>query len=287
MLTNQFRLVTVLAALGLSACGGPAVSPPLPGLGTKVLGNANVSGSVPASGAPAGFSDGAGNPIAAPARDTALDHLRFDAAATSAADNTFDIIAYTDNSSTGSSGVTATTIGVSSNVGGTGASTFGQVARYTRFGTSLLPTSGTGTYSGQYVGTLGSPTGTINGGSGLVAINGSYILNADFGAKTIGGSIKNRVEVLKTGPVPGETFANVTLPTTSILSDGTFAASGVTGGGLDSATDTTSNGSYQGLIGGVNPGNGQNGFRAAGTMSLTHTIGANTYTELGVFSGHR
>jgi len=186
---------------------------------------------------------------------------------------TFDLVAFSDDGVAflGQQGViSATTIGCTVAACGS----FGQIARWDRASGSFLPTTGQGTFTGQYRGTYGSPTASYNGyASGkLIAVTGTASLTANFGASTpyISGTILNHNSLLADGTSP-DNLGNVTLSQTNITSNGTFAGN---------ASTSTASGTYRGLIG------GSNGTGVAGGI-LMNGNGTSTFTEVGVFTGVR
>jgi hypothetical protein len=171
--------------------------------------------------------------------------------------------------------ISATIIGSSTG----SAAGFGQRAIYSRDSQSVLPTSGQGTFTGEYRGVIGADGASFNGhaAGAQVAITGASSLTANFQTSRISGSITNRQTLLANGGTD-MTFGDVTLADTAINGSGAF--SGTATGGAATG-DTTSGGAYQGLIGGAN------GTGVAGALAMDHQIGGTTFTELGVFTGKR
>ena len=280
----------------LAGCGGlPSSSPPLPPTPNTVVGTGtnyqNVDGTVPSDNSPVVITDPNGANIPGVSKQAYLTNATaiashsstFGGAEKSAGDGSFDVIAFSDDglaTSGQTAYVNATIIGTSTAAGG-----FAQVARFNRVNTSVLPTSGSGTYVGDYRGVIGSASGTVDGSSGQLAIIGEARLTASFGeTPTIGGTITNRKLQHSNGvgvtPSTANAFNDITLSTAAIDANGTYSA-GASGGAYIAGSGSTSGGSYQGQIGGTN------GLWTAGAVSLTHTVGANSYSELGVFTGKR
>lgn len=276
------RLPALIPLVFVAACSSalPPVSPTLqPISGTD--GNANVTGDVPSGGTPFTITGADGTSTAfSGVRDPALTQGTYGGVTVpgGATNGTYDVVAFSDDglaTSGQTSYVSATVIGLGQGAAGG----FGQVARYSRTNTALLPVSGSGTYTGGYRATLGSASGSMVG-SGVVAITGQLDLTANFaGTPTIGGSIKNRTLMLSTGNTAGA-FNDITLQSVTISGTGTYSGT-ATGGGYIAGSGTTGSGTYQGLIGGTN------GLWTAGAINLTHQIGTGSYTELGVYTGKR
>jgi len=280
------------ALLGLAACsgGGSNGSSTLsPDSGTIQIGNAALAGQVQS-----GLSDGQqvnvtsnGTTITGVLYNTTLSGVQsgnlYGAGALSAAGNTFQVVAFSDDGASGSSqGVGITTTVVGSSASGT-VGNYGQYAFYERTGTTLMPVSGSGTYTGEYRATYGSQTAGINGSAtgGLIAVVGIASIPIDFGTSSItGATITNRTSLLADGSTP-DTFADVMLSDVTFNNAGVF--SGTATGGLNSTqTLTLNSGTFEGLIG------GPNGGAVAGAILLTSQDGgAFIFTELGVFSAVR
>ncbi len=267
----------------VAACGSAALPPVSPTLqpANGVVGNSNITGNVPSG--PAQFTiigaDGTTTAFIG-SRNPALTQGTYGGVAIPGAstNGTYSVVAFSDDglaTSGQTSYVSATVIGLGPGAPGG----FGQVARYSRTNTALLPVTGSGTFSGDYRATLGSASGSMVG-SGVVAITGQLNLTANFaGSPTIGGTIRNRTLMLNSGNT-ANAFGDVTLQNVTISGTGTYSGT-ATGGGYLAGSGTTGTGSYEGLIGGTN------GLWTAGAVSLTHQIGAGTYTEVGVFTGKR
>ncbi len=286
----------LLALPALAACGGlPAASPPLPPTANTVIGTGtnyqNVTGIVPSDTSPVVITDPNGAQIAGVSKVAYLTGASaisghtptFGGAEKSAGDGSFDVIAFSDDglaTSGQTAYVNATIIGTSAAAGG-----FAQVARFNRVNTSVMPTSGSGTFVGDYRGVVGSASGTIDGSSGQLAIIGEARLTANFnGSPTIGGTITNRKLQHSNGvsvtPGDANAFSDITLSTVGIDANGVYNGT-ATGGAYIAGSGTTSGGTYEGQIGGTN------GLWTAGAVNITHTVGANSYNELGVFTGKR
>lgn len=273
-------LLTALAGLtALSACGGTSGGSVTLSPVTKSAGGAtNLTGTVPS-----GLANGAlapilnnGVQISGVLKDSNLQSGTFGGAQNPGASNTFNVVAFSDDGKSVSgqtARVEATVIGASVNSYGS----FDQVAYYSRVTATLLPVSGTANYNGGYRATYGSATGSLNGvAGGLIAVQGTSQLIANFSNSTISGSITGRTSLLSDGTSPN-TFANVTLGSTSISNTGTYSGT-ASGGTMNGQGVALTSGQYQGLFGGANSDS------VAGSLVLINTGGFN---EVGVFTGKR
>ncbi len=279
------------ALLAIAACSAPPpVSPPLPpAQGTKSHGavGPGLDGNVP-SGAPNGqpigtltYNNGANSFTGVIKIDTGTSS--FGQAEKPDADGTsFMVVAFSDDgkSTQGAQNIiSATVIGSSSN----SAAGFGQKAIYQRDTQSVLPITGSGTYSGLYRGVIGADGQSLDGhtAGAQLAITGNAALTANFTQQTIGGTIGNR-QALLPGGTTGFTLDDVVLATSPIDGNGGFGntATGGAASGL-AVPVSTSNGRYDGLIGGTN------GTGIAGALQIDHLISGTAFTETGVFTGIR
>ncbi len=153
---------------------------------------------------------------------------------------------------------------------------FKQAATYARNGSTSMPTSGTATLSGKYVGSWGSAD---SGQEDIYGVTGDTTLTADFGASTIAGTITGRKMIRYDGTEPKD-YADVTLGAASISADGTYAGTATGGiwdnGAGDTVTDVS--GSWAGMIGGAT------GNQAAGVVRLDKMY--NVFTAGGVTPTH-
>lgn len=156
------------------------------------------------------------------------------------------------------------------------ASSGGQGIYFQRVGQTVLPTSGTATFNGDYI-------ATVDANSAILDISGDATLTADFAASTISGQITNRQDWYR-NIVPltrgGSTIDDVTLQETAITGTGTFAGT-ATGGDFNQGTSTSisTSGSYAGVIGGAT------GDEVAGGLVIEHdnTNALFDMTEIGAF----
>ena len=121
-----------------------------------------------------------------------------------------------------------------------------------RFGSTTLPTTGRGVFTGTYAGTLGAEINGDNRGT----IKGLVMLEADFAGGTIEGVIDSRINQnsREFDPV-------VLLP--SPMDQGQFSAS-TEGGNSPFLGHTTSVGGYRGAVVGAN------GNEIVGTVNISH-----------------
>jgi len=155
---------------------------------------------------------------------------------------------------------------------------------YARTGSVSMPTTGSATFTGKYVGNYR--------GSQLSMVTGDATLSVDFGAGTISGAIINRQfgtisngavvppNTLPWPPSPPEgTMNDITLNSATIDSTGAF--SGTISGGTDMYGGTVffSNGTYEGLIG----GGGSSPNEVVGSISRDDGMSTGSHTEYGVF----
>ena len=272
--------VVITALLGLAACSAaPTVSPPLPvASGTVLSSNSDASklgGDVP-SGLPYGNAAPItynGSTIAGVIKSSNISNGSFGGAQKIAADGqTFDVVAFSDDgvSTLGQSSIiSATTIGASKN-SGLSPNGLMQIAKYDRQTNSVLPTSGGGTFTGLYRGTMGTTDGSAFKGYGagtMIATKGNLSLTADFVGKTVSGTITGHTGYLANG-AGGPNLGDVTLTQTAITANGSY---------IDSATSSQASGTYEGLIG------GPNGTGTAGALKLSSGV----ISEIGVFTGKR
>lgn len=155
---------------------------------------------------------------------------------------------------------------------------------YDRIGDTNLPTSGTATLNGDYVGMLIDDAG---GGSVFGAgFLGEVTIDVDFGTQAVSGAITNRefVSLLTADTlIAGSSVADITLSEADLLDDGSFVGT-LTGGAvtIDADTaDTSGANSYAGLIAGTEA------TEAVGGISLPQNIDGSAYVEIGSFAaGH-
>ena len=266
------KSIMILAGLSLSACGGvtTSASPPLSPVSPSALTNGiggTLGGTVQSGDAPGPVSSitHSGTPFVGVIK-LAPTGSAFGQAQL-VAGSAFDVLAFSDDgkaTATATSLVSATLIASST----ASAAGFGQRAIYSRDTASVLP-SGTGTYSGEYRGSIGGDGVSYAGqtAGAIVGITGTSTLNVNFGSNTVSGSITNRQTLLSAGPGAG--LGNVTLSSSSLTGNAQFAGSASSGG---------VSGTYEGLIGGAN------GTGTAGALRLNHAGGV---TEIGVFTAVR
>ncbi len=135
-----------------------------------------------------------------------------------------------------------------------------------RTGDTVVPVTGTATYTGDYA----SWFVTASGLSGSRLVTGAATLNVDFADSSVDGMITDRENHFSS-----ETFADIVLVEGSIV-DGQFSGT-TTGGGSSIAGATAAAGEYLGLL------TGANAEEAVGGVHLTHTISGTDYVETGAF----
>jgi hypothetical protein len=168
----------------------------------------------------------------------------------------------------------------------TGAVAFAD-AGYARDAGTVLPTSGTAKFYGDYIGVI-----QHNAESYLDSyVAGDVTLDASFSAMTISGVIDNRVTYDPFDALDyGEVVQDVMLNSTAITSNGTYA--GTTSGGatdyLDNELSSNHAGVYQGAFGGATGGD------TAGAVQIDHDLtglvgleSGEMYTEFGAFIASR
>lgn len=162
--------------------------------------------------------------------------------------------------------------------GGTGSVSAGVVATgdyaghghggsaYGRSGTTTLPTTGIGRFTGRYAGLM-----TFDGAGGLQRTAGTLNLDVDFADAKVEGMVTNR-RIVTTATAQD----NLILATTAIV-DGKFT--GGSAASFDGAGDEVETGTYEGLIGGAD------GMEVAGVIVITNSTAAvvNPTRETGVF----
>ena len=155
---------------------------------------------------------------------------------------------------------------------------------YERIGDTDLPTTGSATFTGDYLAMLIDPAtgGTLIG----AGITGNASLTVDFAESTVSGEITDRgVYSL----VSGDPFGSVSgvdpmmLELTSLSATGTFigdASGGAITSGMSVSTISASS-FYSGLVAGADAG------EAVGAVSALHTLGLEQFLEIGTFAaGH-
>ncbi len=288
---NPLFAAALAGLTALSACGGTTgASATLLPVTKNVGGATNLGGTVPSATA-----DGVQLPItnngiqiAGVLKEANISNGSFGGGMDPAAGNlSYDVIAFSDDGKSNPGQIArieATVIGSASSSG----IGFGQIAYYGRVIDTLLPVGGGATYTtqgqtaGGYRATYGSSTAGINGSvnGGLIAITGDPSLTANFNNSTISGMITNRTSLLSDGSTP-DTFADVTLSNTAITNTGTFNGNASGGANGTQPTSTAGTGTYEGLFGGTNSDS------ITGALLLTYTVGADTFSEVGVFTGKR
>jgi len=285
--TQMGRIVKIpfilIAVAGLSACGGsttsvgPPPTTPIAGGVPGTTGGSTVTGTAHgvANGNPVAMTIG-GTPITGLVRDTTYDKGVLKAFVQSEVDpittSTFS------NREAGHSGVSSTGA-MSASVMNTDFTSAGGILRganYARVSGGTMPTTGTGTFTGDYAGGM-----SASNYSALI-VTGDVTLNADFGASTISGSITNRHGWTNIDPVAANgPFADVNLGSTAIEADGSFSGTATGGEFVPYGTVTSNNSTFQGLIGGAT------GTEAAGAVKLLINYDDGTFirntTEVGVF----
>lgn len=150
-------------------------------------------------------------------------------------------------------------------------------AEFGRSANSEIPTTGTATFTGNYVGLWVNDAD----GSASFVFDGDVDMTANFGASTVTGTISDRdVYAANTGALNAGSLNDLVLSGTI---NGTGGFSGTATGGEASGvgTTTTSNGIIAGLFGGTN------GSQVAGGLTIDHDAGGGfTFTEVGAFTGN-
>jgi len=133
-----------------------------------------------------------------------------------------------------------------------------------RLGDTILPSSGSATFNGQYEGNI------VNNVFSFISVSyGNAQLIANFENSSISGAITDRIVG------GGFTADDIQLLPTAITSAGAF--SGTTTGGNIIGETTANNGEYVGLIVGAT------GNEVVGGLSITHLVGLGTSLEIGGF----
>jgi len=285
--TQMGRIVKIpfilMAVAGLSACGGsttsvgPTPTTPIAGNVLGTAGGATVTGTAHgvADGQPVAMTIG-GTTISGLVRDTTYDkgvlkafvQSEFDPVTSSTFSN-YDA----GHSGVSSTGAMSASV-MNTDFKSTEAGGILRGANYARVSGGTMPTTGTGTFTGDYAGGMGASNVSA------FIITGDVALSADFGASTISGSITNRVGKVNILGTPNN-FADVDLGSTAIGADGAFSGTATGGEFVPFGTVTSNTSTYQGLIGGAT------GTEAAGAVNLLINYDAggtirNT-TEVGVF----
>ena len=136
---------------------------------------------------------------------------------------------------------------------------------FSRRSATVLPTTGTANYTGQYLAALANTNMDA-----VAQISGDAQLDANFGTGQVSGSVTNRTEV---GGTPF-TAADLTLAATSIA-DGSF--SGTATGGAINGGGVVTPGTYSGLLVGAT------GQEVVGGVELGHMLGGTDLLEVGAF----
>ncbi|MBZ0127964.1 MAG: hypothetical protein K8F59_02500 [Rhodobacteraceae bacterium] len=162
----------------------------------------------------------------------------------------------------GTGAVSGGTVGTGDYVGyGHGGSIYG------RTGTTTVPTTGIGRFTGRYAGLM-----TFDGTGGIQRTEGDLNLDVDFADARVEGVVNNRMNV-----TTATAQNDVILATTTIV-DGRFT--GGTATSYDLAGDAVETGTYEGLIGGAT------GLEVAGVIILDQKKGGavlNATRETGIF----
>jgi hypothetical protein len=137
---------------------------------------------------------------------------------------------------------------------------------FERQGDTLVPTSGSANYTGDYVAWI-ADDGTY---FGRFLITGDASMDVDFESASIEGTITNRVDHFNAS----NTLGDVEFETTSIV-DGGFAGT-TSGGAFDTAGATASAGEYGGLL------TGSDGQEVVGGVQILHE-NAGSLIETGAF----
>jgi len=156
-------------------------------------------------------------------------------------------------------------------------------AFFARTAESDMPTTGSATFTGDYVGMLvAEDTQASAFGAGFT---GTASLTVDFEDATVSGSITDRslVSLITDDDFPDTSVADVTLVGTTLSETGSFTGQ-VTGGAYSSGTSTSAvapTSTYSGLIG------GPAADEAVGAVEMTHILDSNNTLEIGAFAaGH-
>lgn len=154
---------------------------------------------------------------------------------------------------------------------------------YDRTAPTQLPTTGSATFEGDYVGMLISAAS--QGSVFALGFQGDAALDVDFGDGTVEGNITNRELItLSTGTVVVDTSVeDMILAPTSLTAEGSFLGD-VSGGaysvGVNTSTVSAAS-TYQGLVAGADAD------ELVGGVSAIHTITGDQALEVGAFAaGH-
>ncbi len=271
-------LLTALTGLiALSACGGTTGGSPTLFATSGSAGPVTSSGSIPTSGPINNIVTINGTLISGLTRFTSVG--TYGGASITAVDGaTYNVLIYADDGKVNGTSTPFITTDVYGSSAASQTNAFNQSANYARVNVSLLPTSGGASYSGDYRGTYGSPTGMVGGSAAngsLIGVEGTINMTANLDTKNISGTITNRQARLATGLGLG--FDNVTLNIASYGDNGIY--SGTTSGGTYSGNGMAAqNGTYEGVIG------GNNGSNVGGVLYIPSNGG---FSEVGAFTAVR
>jgi len=148
-------------------------------------------------------------------------------------------------------------------------------SRYARHTNTEIPTSGTATMHGRYIGAL-SQTGRLipanNQTVSYWAIYGDVELTVDFAEESISGLISNRQAITQSVLGSAPTIVDdLVLTKTDIANDGSYSAA-TSGGGYRPSSTGNVTGTYTGII------SGANATESAGAVAVFHDYST---------SGHR
>ncbi|MGH1330718.1 MAG: hypothetical protein ACRBBK_07550 [Paracoccaceae bacterium] len=147
---------------------------------------------------------------------------------------------------------------------------------------TALPTDGTATYLGSYVGYLSSHDETSSAASNTLyaRLLGDMSMTANFDAAS-GAQVDGRIEN-RSLEAPADDSSNINsvddliLVVTALNSDGSYRGT-TSGGDIESISSGGIDGAYGGLI------SGDTGQETIGAVRLIHDTGSEKYIEIGVF----
>lgn len=152
-------------------------------------------------------------------------------------------------------------------------------AQFERLRTTEVPTQGSASATGDYVGLL-----TGNGGFRAGRITGDATVTANFTEGTVRGRVTDRTygSAINGGAIASVQFGDLALNRTDLNQNGRFSGS-VQGGGftVNGVAATVNSAGYSGLVAGAS------GDEIVGAVEIDTTYNGSAFTEYGVFAtGH-
>ena len=264
------HLLALAAFSTLAACGGSGSGPTVITVPAEfnTFGDSDVDVELTPSGDIIAVTKSGGP--AAVGTDTAPDFSTFRTAIDASGDYT---IAFASASSTSTAGGAVYQDGADETSG----------VFYERIGETDLPTTGSASFSGDYVGMLTflNTGGTVEG----VGFTGEVLVNVDFENALVDGAITDRALVTLTDlmPLDDSSVADLMLTESELEADGSFG--GIpTGGEFTVDGDVSSIGpiaGFEGLIAGTDA------TEAVGGVFVPHSFDGDNFVEVGAFAaGH-